>query len=57
MSEEEDERLSSLMVMLRHTEREGHLTDERYLMLHTIIEWMRVTAPTPVPLSTPDIAH
>lgn len=44
--EDEDERLASLFTKLRQAAREGHLTDERCLMLDTLIEWIRVTPAT-----------
>jgi hypothetical protein len=43
--------------MLRQTGRDGHLTDERYLMLYTLMEWIRVTEPASAPLTTPAVTH
>ena len=44
--EDDDPDLTSLIIMLRQSAREGHLTDDRYGMLSTLIEWVRVTKPT-----------
>jgi transcriptional regulator with XRE-family HTH domain len=54
--EERDPRLAALITMLRQAGRDGHLTDDRYLMLHTLIEWIRVTEPTVAPFTTPGVA-
>jgi hypothetical protein len=47
---------------LRQAEREGHLTDDRYMFLRTLIEWIRVTPPDTdklqnAHLTTPGVAH
>jgi len=59
---DEDDRVASLVAMLRQAGRDGYLTDERYQFLQTLIEWVRVTAPTTgappsVPPSTPGVTY
>ena len=36
---------------------EGHLTDDRHLILRTLIELIRATEPTSAPLMTSGVTH
>lgn len=60
--DDHDPRLASLIAMLRQADREGHLTDDRYGFVYTLIEWIRVTPPgaetlRSAPLTTPGVTH
>ena len=55
--QDEDARIASLIAMLRQAGRDGHLTDDRYGVLSTLIEWIRVTEPTSASLTTPGVTH
>src|SRR4051812_44504018 len=56
-------RVASLVAMVRQAGRDGYLTEERYLMISTLVDWLRLNAPlttvTPrrVPLTTPGVSH
>jgi transcriptional regulator with XRE-family HTH domain len=60
--QDEDPRIASFIAMLRQAGRDRYLTEDRYQMLYTLMEWIRVTPPgtsTPpsAPLTTPGGAH
>jgi transcriptional regulator with XRE-family HTH domain len=52
--QDEDERIASMIAMLRQAGRDGRLTDERYLMLYTLLEFIRTTAPSSAPHTRPE---
>ena len=53
-SDQDNERLARLIVMLRQTDRDGYLSDDRYGALHTMLDWMRNNEPTSAVGPDPD---
>lgn len=53
-ADQDNERLARLIVMLRQTDRDGYLSEDRYGALHTMLDWMRNNEPANAGVSNTD---